>query len=207
MSLYKDLGVDKDSTQDEIKKAFREKAKINHEDKGGDKDEMVKLNEAYAVLSNPIKRDRYDKTGESKDIGFDVKFQQLVSTIFLGIIEQEKDVNSVDLVDRFVQVIGLLKKDSRKNKDAVSKKIIKFEKVLSRLSVGSITPILKSSLDNLKMELALIDEQLEFFERAKEVVSHHNYSFEVEVKEETISPLKQNPKHQNVRWSFEDYFK
>ena len=37
MTLYDDLGVGKGASASEIKKAFREKAKENHEDLGGDK--------------------------------------------------------------------------------------------------------------------------------------------------------------------------
>ena len=60
---YKTLGVEKNATQDEIKKAYRKMAHKCHPDKGGDTKEFHKVNEAYQVLSSKQKREQYDKFG------------------------------------------------------------------------------------------------------------------------------------------------
>ena len=57
---YKTLGVNKDATQDEIKKSFKTLAKKHHPDVGGDQETFQKINEAYGVLSDPNKRQEYD---------------------------------------------------------------------------------------------------------------------------------------------------
>jgi molecular chaperone DnaJ len=57
---YKILGVDKTSTADEIKSAYRKKAKESHPDKGGDPEQFKIINEAYETLSNPQKKKEYD---------------------------------------------------------------------------------------------------------------------------------------------------
>lgn len=51
------------ATTDEVKKAFRKKAIREHPDKGGDADKFKKLTEAYEILSNPEKKDLYDRYG------------------------------------------------------------------------------------------------------------------------------------------------
>lgn len=62
---YDILGVSKNATEKEIKKAFRQKALITHPDKhNGDDTEFKALNEAYAVLSDPKKKEIYDKYGK-----------------------------------------------------------------------------------------------------------------------------------------------
>lgn len=64
---YEVLGLKKDASEDEIKKAFRKKAMQYHPDKNpGDKvseDKFKEVNEAYGVLTDADKRDKYDKFG------------------------------------------------------------------------------------------------------------------------------------------------
>lgn len=67
---YEVLGIQKGATEDEIKKAYRKMARENHPDLHPDKAEeceekMKEINEAYAVLSDPEKRQRYDQFGHS----------------------------------------------------------------------------------------------------------------------------------------------
>jgi curved DNA-binding protein len=64
---YKILGVSKDASQDEIKKAFRKLARqyhpdVNPEDKTAE-EHFKEINEAYEVLSDPEKREKYDRFG------------------------------------------------------------------------------------------------------------------------------------------------
>jgi molecular chaperone DnaJ len=63
---YKILGVEKNASQDEIKKAFRKKAHQHHPDKsGGDEAKFKEANEAYQVLGDENKRSQYDQFGSS----------------------------------------------------------------------------------------------------------------------------------------------
>ncbi len=68
IDYYEVLGIDKSSNQDAIKKAYRKLARkhhpdVNPSDKGAE--ELFKqVTEAYEVLSDPAKREKYDQYGE-----------------------------------------------------------------------------------------------------------------------------------------------
>ena len=68
---YKVLGVDRNATEDEIKSKYRKLALEHHPDRNtGDKsaeEKFKEINEAYQVLSDPEKRNRYNQLGESYD--------------------------------------------------------------------------------------------------------------------------------------------
>lgn len=73
-SYYEILGVDKNATPEEIKKAYRKKAIQYHPDRQGGKsdaekkeaeDKFKEAAEAYGVLSDPDKRQRYDQFGRA----------------------------------------------------------------------------------------------------------------------------------------------
>jgi DnaJ family protein A protein 2 len=61
---YKILGVDKNASKDEIKKAYRNLVRTKHPDKGGSEEEFQNIQLAYDTLSDENKRKVYDEYGE-----------------------------------------------------------------------------------------------------------------------------------------------
>jgi DnaJ-class molecular chaperone len=68
---YTVLGVSRDATETEIKRAFRELARKHHPDVSRDNngEAFREINEAYAVLSDSETRARYDRWGHQDDAG------------------------------------------------------------------------------------------------------------------------------------------
>ena len=64
--MYEVLGVPQNATTDDIKKAYRKLAREHHPDKGGDPEKFKKVQEAYEVLSDPQKRENFDRFGTAE---------------------------------------------------------------------------------------------------------------------------------------------
>jgi len=60
MDYYNTLGVSKSASPEEIKRAYRKLAMKHHPDRGGDRETLQKINEAYETLKDPAKRQQYD---------------------------------------------------------------------------------------------------------------------------------------------------
>ena len=107
---YDILGVNRDATQEEIKKAYRKLAIKYHPDRNpGDKkaeEKFKKINEAYSVLSDESKRAQYDQFGSVGDMGG-----------FSG-FEGFESATAEDIFDTFSSVFGDIFGDfqSRRNR-------------------------------------------------------------------------------------------
>ncbi len=93
MDFYKLLRVSRNATQEEIKKAFREKAKKYHPDVNKEGEEYFKLlTKAYETLSDPRKRKEYDKTLYSKP-----EFLEKVENLLTNLISEDKPKKGKDI--------------------------------------------------------------------------------------------------------------
>ena len=73
---YKIIGIPRDATQDDIKRAYRRLARKHHPDVSKDpgaEDRFKELGEAYEVLKDPVKRAAYDRLGADWKAGQDFR--------------------------------------------------------------------------------------------------------------------------------------
>ena len=63
MDPYQALGIQKGASDDEIKKAYRKLAIRHHPDKGGNPEDFKKVQGAYDILSDPEKKQNFDRFG------------------------------------------------------------------------------------------------------------------------------------------------
>ena len=112
-NYYDILGIDKQASKDEIKKAFRKLAHQYHPDKsGGNSDKFKEVNEAYTILSDENKRAQYDTYGQTFAGGAsggggsswgDFDFSQFTNG---GGFSAEGFANGFDLGDIFGEFFG-----------------------------------------------------------------------------------------------------
>lgn len=104
--LYQDLDVDSEASQEEIKKAYRDKAKKNHPDHGGTIDEFLEIQIAYKVLSDSESRKTYDDTGDIEESPKTKK-------------DQERSAAMSKVIEAFTTVVGSSDHEEIKKKDVM----------------------------------------------------------------------------------------
>lgn len=155
MNHYEVLGVDRNATQDEIKKAFRRQAQAIHPDRDpdGDPDRMARLNKAYETLMDERRRADYDLTGNDGNPNpLEFRMHQKLMEIFASLL-------SSGLTDHFIKhaeaKIKLTIRESQGLQEQIS---------LERAKVIALKKKVKLKNKNAKKQNAfhlLIDAQLE----------------------------------------------
>lgn len=67
-NYYSILGIDKNASEDDIKRAYKKLALKNHPDKGGDIEKFREIQEAYEILSNSNSRQEYHNNNQIKKL-------------------------------------------------------------------------------------------------------------------------------------------
>src|SRR5918996_1930232 len=90
---YEVLGVNKDASEDEIKKAYRKLAMMHHPDRNNGSKEaeerFKEITEAYDILRDPQKRAAYDRYGEAGLRGGSAGFHHVDLSEALGIFMRD----------------------------------------------------------------------------------------------------------------------
>jgi DnaJ-class molecular chaperone len=101
MDPYSTLGVDRTSSQDEIKKAYRKLAKEYHPDKnGGDDAKFKEIADAYEKIGDQSSRQQYDATSNFQNFsGFDdrVNMSDLFDHVFGNAFNSQQSSKGLDL--------------------------------------------------------------------------------------------------------------
>ncbi|PYE44801.1 DnaJ-like protein [Rhizobium sp. PP-F2F-G20b] len=97
---YAMLGVERDADEAAIKTAYRQVAKTAHPDQGGDVDAFGKLQAAYDLLRDPVRRKIFDDTGYDPQLADprDLKGLLVIETLVNEVILDEREPGSFDPV-------------------------------------------------------------------------------------------------------------
>ena len=127
-NFYEILGVSKDATQDEIKNAFRSKARLLHPDVNHDDphatEKFQQLNEAYSILKDPKTREQYDR--------------------FTLNGEEPQTQEEIDQFELFTQILGLGRSRTKPKGNKVSPTIRLLKVTLDRIYNGGTMTVFET---------------------------------------------------------------
>lgn len=186
-NLYDILGVSKDASLKEIKKAYKNKAKEHHPDKDGGNEELFKaIQEAYDTLSNPAKRNMYDMTGQVHNISFEDRCRKFFSEFVIpNFVEIERTsferVNAIDLINAMItDKKDALKKEIEKFKDAKEKLeiFLKRKRKKNTESDDTLGSYFEPHIKNYEIQIFMFEDELEFIEAVSNMIKGYEYIFE-----------------------------
>lgn len=102
---YESLGVDQKATPDQIKAAYRSKAREKHPDKGGSSEDFAPIAKAYEVLSDPERRLLYDTTGGDHRPPIEIEVQNALLAVINQALSQPDGTPIIELAKRTIQAV------------------------------------------------------------------------------------------------------
>lgn len=185
---YETLGVSKDASPADIKRAYRNAAKKAHPDTGGDPAAFHALQRAHDVLSDAERRARYDETGDMGDTRApDPNAAAL--TIIGGLVDEltsqiimDDNIEHIDLAARMrnkvTSKIASIREDQDQDQDQDQEQARNFEKkavaVRKRFKAKKgpdyVGQMLDAKVEACKATVKNADQQIAVYERALELL-------------------------------------
>ncbi len=165
-NLYDILNVKETATKDDIKKAYRKRARETHPDHNkGKEEEFIKVSKAYLVLADDVKRVKYDQTGQEdfRDNTAE-KAMSMLGQMFTDIISNnDENIFYVDIIGSMKETLQGLQQHQQTLKQNARKRIKFLEKISPRIVNKGDKPILESATQKLlqgaRFTLAQIEEE------------------------------------------------
>jgi hypothetical protein len=185
IDLYQLLGIKRVATRDEIRKAYRRKAKSSHPDSGGSAEAFNALTAAHEVLSDTRRRERYDTTGEIEQAradNFDGSAIEVIAQKLGLIIHAEQDVTALDIGAVLEQTIRddiVLRKSSIANQKRAMERAAKLRARVKRKGDGkdnALARVLDWHEGSAKDSVRKNEDAVRSMERALEILDLYSFS-------------------------------
>lgn len=185
MNPYEVLGVAKNATMDEIKKAHRKLATKHHPDKGGETDAFQRIQHAFEILSDPERRKRFDEFGDASNPK-DLKSQMLneLAGLMLVVIDQV-DIERNDIVHVMKSRINNEISKGQQVMSNLGQQIQKREKVIKRLTLKDaeggqnvMLNMLEASIGEVRQRLSQVSEAIDRMAQMREILEEYQYKID-----------------------------
>jgi DnaJ-class molecular chaperone len=189
--LYEILGVPRDASPEEVKSAYRAKAKNGaHPDHGGTTQSFALVKQAYDTLHDRERRKRYDRTGEIDDPQADQIDMRAMSAVFAALAQQVAQADARGLPYASIDLLGGVKASLQGQRQAALKKIEDIKSILKKKE--TLVPLFHGVDDKPNRLGAMIDAEnrkladlieisakdLSVLDRAIEIANEHGFDYD-----------------------------
>jgi curved DNA-binding protein CbpA len=186
VDLYADLGVPPDAFPAEIARAWRSKVKGAHPDVGGDPENFRRLVTAKIILTDPVRRAKYDETGEI-DEAADRRAQEVLNAIAQAlsaalklVLQGQADAGQVDILDQMRSHISANLAEGEQSRQEGVTVIARLEGTMGRFSVSDGTPnqieaLIAGQLADLQRRIVKLDGELAILKTALDTLKAYSY--------------------------------
>jgi curved DNA-binding protein CbpA len=190
---YEILGVRRDATDDQIKAAYRRRAKTTHPDSGGDPEAFSRVQKAYELLLDPVRRKVFDDTGYDVELADPVDLQALIviEKLVNELTLDEREPGTFDPLARMRFDLSEEMRKARFSKRELERHSSRIEHHLERLGKRPQTDILgamlRARIKAIATAISETEAKIKASERACELL--YDYDYEVDVQESDESAL------------------
>ena len=181
---YDELGVGREATPEEIRAAYRRKAHVLHPDKGGGVDRFQELQRAYDLLSDPERRQQYDRTGfTGRQNPRHIQLVTQLVGLMEQIIDQVPDPTSVDLRHIAEQSIRNSQNAVREKLRQLQTQLRKSQRMLGRFQhkhngENLFENMLRSKVRNLEQRIAAMQQEVSDGDTLIQLVADYDYRWD-----------------------------
>lgn len=183
--LYDELGVSRDATPDEIRAAYRKRAKEPHPDAGGDAEKFGALTKAYNVLHDADRRARYDQTGRADDEPDDAMRQAALFTRIRALLNQylsQPDAEQRDVMKDMRQHVSQELGRGRVGIQNATVEIARLERLKKRFKAKGKSNLIGKALDiqiaGKKAQIEDYREQMDGFEELAKALEDYEFEWD-----------------------------
>lgn len=150
MSLnpYDTLGVDRKADPETVRRAYRKRAKKAHPDGGGSAQAFNDLRRSMIVLTDPVKREKFDRTGSIDADAVDNTLTQAISKVVEFVIAATNQANpmSTDLIKEARIYFRQQRLNFENQSKQITKSVDAFRKVQARFGGKGRAELVKRAL-------------------------------------------------------------
>ncbi|MFT4180849.1 MAG: DnaJ domain-containing protein [Rhizobium sp.] len=183
---YDILGIRRDASDEQIKAAYRKRAKAAHPDSGGDTEAFGRLQKAYELLLDPVRRKLFDDTGYDVELTDAVDLQALVAIekLITDMVLDEREPGTFDPVAHMraslaeeIRKANFSKSELERHSDRIR---LHLDRLGERPSKDVVGHMLRARIKAIATAISETEAKIDATERACDMLNGYLYVVDAE---------------------------